>query len=283
MKFLAVMLMLIFGRYKRRSTGLVQLAARATPQRHSHWLLLIIITVLVELLLLQWFSWPLASFVLAAELLTLYLYMENWSPSDLTGQYYRDWCRGDFEASWLLLAGLLGLQRTDQVEDGPAAHYAICQQYLYLSLSGFFALLFWFACLGVPGLFLALWAGWQLERTAMSAKGLRWVAEQLLWLPAWLLGFSFFLVGNGVGAYNQLNNAEARSLNLRERLFSIALGAIGEDSYRQYQLDSRCDDEFKHHAAEEIISLNKLIRRAAIFWLLLFGVLTSLGIETPFY
>lgn len=274
MKFLAVMLLMIFGRYKRRSTGLVKWSAAALPSGNRSWLLLIAALIVGEVLLLEFFSWKFGVLVLAVEVLALYLFVENWSPSDLTGKYYEDWCQGDFEASWLQLAGLLGLQRTDDVRDNQTAHYAICQQYLYLSLTGFFVLLFWFICLGLPGLFLALWSN-------RARQG--WLSKLIIGIPAKLLGFTFFMVGNGVSAYNQLKNPDAKSWGYREWLFRIALGALGEESAKQYPLVAQGDDQFRHLAAEEIIGLNRLIRRAAIFWLVLLAVLTMMGIETPFY
>ncbi|WP_417227521.1 hypothetical protein [Amphritea sp.] len=281
MKFLAVMLVLIFGRYKRRSQRAVELAQANQPVKDRYWWLLIFGLFVGEVLLLEWFSWSFGFLLLVAELLALYFYLENWSPSDITGKYYQDWCRGDFEASWLQLAGLLGLQRTDDVIDTPAAHYAICQQYLYLSLTGFFAVLFWFVCLGLPGLFLALWGGWTLQR--LAAKRLDSVAQWVILIPARLLGFTFFIVGNGFSAYSQLKHPESKALKPREWLFQIALGAIGEDSTYQFQRANGGDEQFMHHAAEEIVSLNQLIRRAAILWLLVLGLLTMLGIESPFY
>ncbi|WP_428036714.1 hypothetical protein [Amphritea sp.] len=283
MKFLAVMLLMMLGRFKRRPQRLVRLAQAAIPQSSLHWMMLILYMVVLEILLLQFFRWEFGIIILAIELVALYLYLENWSPSDdLTGKYYNDWCRGDFQASWLRLAGLLGLSRTDNVTDCQSAHYAICQQYLYLSLSGFFAVLFWFVLLGIPGLFLALWAVWQLQHR--RTKKLLSVAKWVLWVPARLLGFSFFVVGNGVSAYSQLNDAQIKDSDISDWLFRIALAAIGEESYKQYHSGGDCStDEFRHHGAEEIISLNRLIRRAAILWLIVFGVLTMLGVETPLY
>ncbi|RTE65172.1 hypothetical protein EH243_13050 [Amphritea opalescens] len=280
MKFLAVMLLMLLGRYKRRSKSLVSRAGASLPSNGRSWLLLMVVLVLGEVLMLELFNWKLAVLILAIELLALYFFVENWSPSDLTGQYYRDWCRGDFQTSWLKLAGLLGLQRTDEVTDSQAAHYAICQQYLYLSLTGFFALLFWFICLGLPGLFLALWAGWSLQR---KANGRDWLSTLIIGIPAKLLGFTFFMVGNGVSAYNQLKHPQANTWGHREWLFRIALGALGEENIRHYPLVANGDEQFRHLAAEEIINLNKLIRRAAIFWLVLLGLLTMMGIDTPFY
>ncbi|MBN0987693.1 hypothetical protein [Amphritea pacifica] len=282
MKFLAVMLVMVLGRYTRRSPKVIRLARAATPQSTLHWVMLTLYMVALEALLLQFFRWEFGIFVLAIELAALYLYLENWSPSDITGKYYRDWCKGNFQASWLQLAELLGLNRTDDVTDCQSAHYAICQQYLYLSLVGFFALLFWFILLGIPGLFLALWAGWLIQHK--HTKRQPGIAELVIRIPARLLGFTFFIVGNGLSAYTQLKNPEAKDHNVSDWLFRIALAAVGEESYQQYRSASDCgDEEFRHHAAEEIISLNRLIRRSAILWLMVFGVLTMLGVETPLY
>ncbi len=282
MKFLAVMLTIILGRYKRRSQRVVSLSRAATPQSYLHWILLILCVLALETFLLLLFRWESGIFVLAIELMVLYIYLENWSPSDLTGKYYQDWCRGDFQASWLQLAGLLGLNRTDDVTDCQSAHYAICQQYIFLSLTGFFALLFWFVFLGIPGLFLALWAGWQLQRR--QKKHLLLAAQIIIWIAARALGFTFFIVGNGVSAFNQLKKPHADDLGISDWLFRIALAAVGEESYKQYKLGGDCsDDQFRHLAAEEIISLNKLIRRSAILWLVMLGLLTMLGVESPLY
>ncbi|UTW02397.1 hypothetical protein KDX31_13670 [Amphritea atlantica] len=282
MKFLALMLVIILGRYKRRSQRIVSLSRAVTPQSSLHWFMLILYMLALEALLLQFFRWESGIFVLAIEMLALYLYLENWSPSDLTGKYYQDWCRGDFQASWLQLAGLLGLNRTDDVTDCQSAHYAICQQYVFLSLTGFFALFFWFILLGIPGLFLALWAGWLLQRR--NKKRLLSAAQMVIWIPARALGFTFFIVGNGVSAFSQLKNRHTDDEGISDWLFRIALAAVGEESYKQYQLGGDCgEDQFRHLAAEEIISLNRLVRRSAILWLTMFGVLTMLGVETPLY
>lgn len=282
MKFLAVLLMIILGRFKRRPKRVSKVAKAAIPQSLLHWLMLALYLVILEVLLSLFFSWEFGIFVLVVELLVLYLYLESWSPSELTGKYYTDWCRGDFQAAWLQLAGMMGLRRTDEVTDCKSAHYAICQQHLYLSLTGFFSTLFWFVLFGIPGVFLSLWANWQTQRQAASAAAK--LAEIILWLPARLLGFTFFIVGNGVSAYSQLKNSDSRQESARDWLFRIALAAVGEESFREYHSGTDCGDEqFRHLAAEEIVHLNKLIRRAAILWLVVLGVLTMLGIESPLY
>lgn len=282
MKFLAVLLMIILGRFKPRPKRVSKFAQAAIPQSLLHWLMLALYLIILEVLLLLFFSWEFGIFVLAIELLALYLYLESWSPSELTGKYYKDWCRGDFQGAWLQLAGMMGLRRTDEVTDCQSAHYAICQQYLYLSLTGFFSTLFWFVLLGIPGIFLSLWANWQTQRQTASAA--EKFAEIILWLPARLLGFTFFIVGNGVSAYAQLKKNHSRQESMHDRLFRIALAAVGEESFRQYQSGIDCGDEqFRHLAAEEIVHFNKLIRRAAILWLVVLGVLTMLGIESPLY
>ena len=282
MKFLAVLLIIILGRFKRRPKRISKLAKAAIPQSLLHWMMLTLYLIILEVLLLLFFSWEFGIFVLAVELFALYLYLESWSPSELTGKYFKDWCRGDFEGAWLQLAGMMGLSRTDEVTDCQTAHYAICQQHLYLSLTGFFSTLLWFVLLGIPGVFLSLWANWQTQRqTASMADKL---AQMVLWFPARLLGFTFFIVGNGVSAYAQLKNSNSGQESARDWLFRIALAAVGEESFRQYETGTDCGDEqFRHLAAEEIVYLNKLIRRAAILWLIVLGVLTMLGIETPLY
>ena len=282
MKFLAVLLIVILGRFKRRPKRVSKLAKAAIPQSVLHWVMLALYLVVLEVLLFLFFSWEFGIIVLSIELLALYLYLESWSPSELTGKYYKHWCRGDFQAAWLDLAGLMGLSRTDEVTDCQKAHYAICQQHLYLSLTGFFSTLFWFLLLGIPGLFVSLWANWQTQRQAASVVDN--FAATVLWLPARLLGFTFFIVGNGVSAYAQLKLGVGGKENTRDWLFRIALAAVGEESYRQHQSGSDCGtEEFRHLAAEEIVCLNKLIRRAAILWLIVLAVLTMLGIETPLY
>lgn len=282
MKFLAVMLLMLLGRYRNRPEWAEKIAAAGYPGSRLHWLMLAIYVVILESMLLTFYSWEIGFVVLLIEVAVLYIYLPNWSPCDLTGEYYNDWCRGDYQAAWLDLVGLLGLVGEAHVNDSRAAHYAVCRQYIYKASTGFFALLFWYVWLGIPGIYLALWAGWVVtgSRNNMVSQ----LARAITWLPVRALAFTFFVVGNGLSAFEQLKNPEHRELADKEWLLRIALAAVGDESYRQFRHgEGLNDEEFRHHGAEDITRLNILVRRAAILWIVVFGVLTMLGIESPLF
>lgn len=282
MKFLAVMLLLLLGRYRSRPAWAERVADAGHPGTRLHWMMLAIYVVILESLLLMFYSWEIGFLVLVVELMVLYIYLPHWAPCDLTGEYYHDWCRGDYQAAWLDLVGLLGLVGEAHVEDNREAHYAVCRQYIYKAGIGFFALLFWYVWLGIPGIYLALWSGWM----AASARNGRTnaLARVIVWLPIRALAFTFFVVGNGLSAYEQLKNPEHREIADPEWLLRIALAAVGDESYRQFRHGKGLsEEEFRHHGAEDITRLHILVRRSAILWFVVFGVFTMLGIESPLF
>ncbi|GGK76741.1 hypothetical protein [Amphritea balenae] len=305
MKFLALMLLMLSGRYKRRPAWAEKLAVGGQPEKPVQWIMLGLYVVILETLLLMFYSWEFGAVVLAIELLLLYIFLPNWAPCDLTGEYFNDWCRGDYQAAWLDLSDRLQLNGDEVGElNRKTAHYAICQQYIYLSFISFFALLFWFILLGLPGIFLALWACWKRQQfnlqqvgcdrlnsdtdnreSVKSSKGFfDKLSDVLLWLPARGLALTFFIVGNGLSTYEQLKIKATEKIGSSDWLFRIALAAIGDDSYKQYSSDTELsEDQFQHHGADEIRKFSVLIRRSAILWLVVFGVLTMLGAETPLY
>ena len=282
MKFVALMLLLILGRYRSHPRWAEKWGRQnLIPGTGFNWFAVLLCVAIAEYLLLQTSGLFWAGLILAAEIVLLYLLLPHWSAFDIKGEYYTDWCRGDYQAAFLDLSDKLSLPKTESLDDCREVHYAVCHSYVTRSLIGFFTLLLWFFLLGMPGVFIALWALW-LSPSQTSVGGIHRLARLICWLPGLLLGFTFFAVGNGRGAYDCLQRS--REQNDSDWLFAVALGAIGDNHFSsQCSLDELCDEEFRHHAADEINALVVLIRRSAVLWLIMFGVFTMIGFESPLY
>jgi len=285
MKFLALMLLMLLGRFRSRPAWATAMSRRytVTGEGWFQWGMIIVYLVVIEYILQQLGYWGYGSGILLVELLILFIYLPHWSAYNLTAGYAEDWCRGDYQAAYLDAATSFDLPDREPVDDARSVHYAVCKQFAFQSLVSFFLLLFWYACLGIPGLFLGLWTAWCLNTAGQnpSVAGQK-IAMLLLWFPCRLLGYSFFIVGNGLGAYDQLKNHGNRDATSERWLFHIALGAIGEDCHQQYANPKvMSDSEFRLQAADELQRITTLVRRSAVLWLVVFGLLTMLGIESP--
>ena len=281
MKFLALMLVLLLGRYRSRPVWATNLSGRAFAGESGvfQWGIIFLFLVVIEFILLQFDYREYGLAVLLIELAVLFIYLPHWNVYDLTGHYAKLWSRGDSEGAYLDASDALQLDARDAGQESRSDHYSVCKSYIYKSFLAFFLLLFWFVCLGVPGLFLAIWIAHKFGNKHVKQSPM---LKLLFWLPSRVLGYSFFIVGNGLGAYEQLKAHGNRDTSNERWLFHMALGAIGEDSHRQYANPRVISDaEFRLHAADELRSITVLIRRSAVLWLVVFGILTMLGIESP--
>lgn len=293
MHFIAVILLLLLGRYRRFPDLAERWGKRyLIPVSTAGWVVLAVVTGLMEYLLLQAAGLFWLGLALLVQTSVLYLLLPHWAGLDLTGRYYTHWCRGDYQAAYLELqkAGdIPGAPAAEQPQSCRDVHFAVCARYTAQAGSGFFFVLFWFACLGLPGVFIGLWA----QRRFLSGQP----AQQsnpftriILWLPAQLLGYTFFAVGNARSAHQHLRAEQGD--DQQAWLLAVALGAIDDKLSPQSGENSQAipagqiqmsDEEYRHHAADELQALKKLVRRAAVLWLLVFGVLTMLGFEAPLY
>ncbi|MEH6576772.1 MAG: hypothetical protein V7731_06795 [Amphritea sp.] len=281
MKFLALMLVLLLGRYRRRPGWATNLSCRAFAGESGvfQWGIIFLFLIIIEFILLQFDYREYGLAILLVELAVLFIYLPHWNVYDLTGVYAKLWSGGDSEGAYLDAADALQLDRRDAAQDARSDHYSVCKGVIYKGFLTFFLLLFWFVCLGVPGVFLAILIAQKFGEKQVKQSLL---LKLLFWLPCRILGYTFFIVGNGLGAYEQLNAHGNRETSNERWLFHMALGAIGEDSHRQYSNPRvMTDAEFRMHAADELRNITALIRRSAVLWLVVFGVLTMLGIESP--
>lgn len=297
MHFIALVMLLASGRYRSRPVWAERIAhSYLIPASGSGWLLLLVWLLAAEYLLLQADGLFWSGLALVMQLLLLFFLLPHWSALNLTGDYYQHWCRGDYQAAYFKLCDALKGKGQSAVQfdsdSCQAMHMQACAHYIRLSCSGFFTLLFWFICLGLPGVFFAVWAAQQsasLQSVETDVNRQSEAAVQqssvlvrfILWLPARLLGLTFFVVGNARGAYDHLR---AEHPDSERWLLSVALGAVGEPASNQSQSpESMRDEEFRHHAADELLALNVLVRRSAVLWIILCALLTTMGVESPLY
>jgi AmpE protein len=151
-------------------------------------------------------------------------------------------------------------------------HYRLCQCYLQQLLLTLFVPLFWFWLGGIPGLLLAVLVQPQLETIRPAA-----LAYWVQWLPVRLLGFSFFIVGSGNGAWTALSRLSHRRNDI-EWLFRVGLGAIGD-----YAGSRDIEGTLALRGAEEMEALQRLVGRALTLWLLIIAALAMAGLEIRLY
>ncbi|MFC6669540.1 hypothetical protein [Marinobacterium aestuariivivens] len=270
MKFLAILLAmfvsrLLFSPHSRPFNP----GAGATRDRLIIWVFLS--------LCLEWALWQNAGVgyglpVLLLEVLLLGYWLGRSTPGNLLREYAALWRCGAYEGASRHAEAELGMHRHERADRPQRLHYRICQCYLQQLLVTLFVPLFWFWLAGIPGLLLAVLMQPQLELTRPSK-----LAYAVQWLPVRLLGFSFFIAGSGVGAWEALRRSSLQRNDIRW-LFRIALGAVGD-----YAGSSGPAGNLAQRGADEMEALQRLSGRALLLWLLFIALMAVAGLETRIY
>lgn len=188
--------------------------------------------------------------------------------------YLERWQRGDLEAAYQV--ALHSGYDIRPAADARELHLQMRRAALALGLQRWFAVVFWFALLG-PGLALSyrllhllceLPAATAAERHRLA----RWI-EWLDWLPARLLGLAFAVTGNFVGCFrvwreNVLARAAAADFLAACAGQAVPAAIAGSDELG--------GEHFTELAANELRELRDLLRRSAIFWLVVLALLQLL-------
>ncbi len=274
MKFLALAAALLVSRllFQPHSRP-YQPAAGSTRDRVIVWLFL---SLCLEALLLLSLDFAYGVPILLLETALLSYWLGRSTPGNLLRQYAGLWEQGEYGAASAHAAEQIHFHShqhgQENAERPQRLHYRICQCYLQQLLLTLFVPLFWFWLAGVPGLLLAVLVQPQLE-TIRPASLAYWVQ----WLPVRLLGFSFFMVGSGTGAWVALSRLSHRRNDI-QWLFRVGLGAIGDYAGSRDQAGS-----LAQRGAEEMDALQRLVGRALTLWLLIIAALAMAGLEIRLY
>ncbi|UTW14076.1 hypothetical protein [Marinobacterium rhizophilum] len=276
MKFLALVTALLVSRllFQPHSRP-YQPAAGSGGDRLIVWLFL---SLCLEALLLLSLDFAYGVPVLLLETALLAYWLGRSTPGNLLLEYAGLWEQGDYSAASAHAAEQIRFhahaqdQRQGDASRAQRLHCRICQCYLQQLLLTLFVPLFWFWLAGIPGLLLAVLVQPQLESIRPAA-----LAYWVQWLPVRLLGFSFFVVGSGSGAWAALSRLSRRRNDIRW-LFRVGLGAIGD-----YAGSRDLAGTLAQRGAEEMDALQRLVGRALTLWLLIIAVLAMAGFEIRLY
>lgn len=270
MKFLALLGALLFSRLLfRPHSQPYQPAAGSSRDRLIVWLFL---SLCLEALLLLSLEFAYGLPVLLLETALLSYWLGRSTPGNLLLEYADLWVRGDYSAASAHAAEQIRFHGHVLPERPQRLHYRICQCYLQQLLLTLFVPLFWFWLAGIPGLLLAVLVQPQLE----TIRPVAW-AYWVQWLPVRLLGFSFFVVGSGSGAWFALLRLSHRRNDI-QWLFRVGLGAIGD-----YAGSRDLAGNLAQRGAEEMGALRRLVGRALVLWLLIIAALAMAGLEIRLY
>ncbi|WP_323846990.1 regulatory signaling modulator protein AmpE [Microbulbifer magnicolonia] len=188
--------------------------------------------------------------------------------NEILSNYLRDWYRGDLTAAQQSAAPLLR-ELHEEPASGQQLHEQVFRGAAYCAFERLFAVLFWFALLGIPGALLfrlsALYAE-QCRDGEGDATAERWL-WLLEWLPVRLMGFSFAIVGNFAGCYRAWRQClTCRERNTAEVLEAYLEGALGGIDA------SACNAGFEVSEGQracgaQLEGLQALLSRALLLWI----------------
>lgn len=250
--------------HANRALGLLPLSVR------------LLLIVALPALLVALLAWLLGHWLAGVLLFPLFLIVLTYSLG--RGDYHTEldnylerWQRGDLEAAYQVAvhSGFHAEPATDTRE----LHANMRRAALYTGFQRWFAVVFWFAALG-PALalvyrivhLLGAAASTSPEERALLRRWLGW----LDWIPARLLGLAFAVTGNFVNCFrvwreHLLQNGDADALLVTYAGEAVPGAAAGSDELG--------GEHFVELAANEIRELRDLMRRSAVFWLVMLALL----------
>lgn len=185
--------------------------------------------------------------------------------------YLERWQRGDLEAAYQV--AMQSGFHIDPAADARDLHLQLRRVALYTGFQRWFAVVFWFALLGpAPALCYRLLhllyaaPGTDIEERPLLARWLYW----LDWIPARLLGLAFAVTGNFVECFRVWREHVFVDDDTGELLVSFAAQAVPGAAAGSDELGG---EHFIELAANEIRELRDLMRRSAIFWLVVLALL----------
>jgi AmpE protein len=244
------------------------------PQRER--LLLLVALPGIAVAALAWLvsPWLAGMLLFPLDLLVLTYSMGRGDYHTELDNYLERWQRGDLEAAYQV--GLGSGYDIEPADDPRDLHLQMRRAALYTGLQRWFSVVFWFFVLG-PGMAL-IYRLLHLLRVAPSAEEREraWVAqwlEWLDWLPARLLGLAFAVTGNFVECFRIWREHFFSRQSVRDLLVVFAEQAVPGAIAGSDDLGG---EHFVELAANEIRELRDLLRRSAIFWLVVLALLQML-------
>lgn len=278
--------------------GLLQLWGSGGPLQHDQWfyhfakrvrpllplsalrLLVLVGVPVIAVLLLQA---SLASLLFGLPSLLLFVAVLLFSlgrgnASENLRRYLSAWNHSNFESAYEQALAIGDFQESDSITDHVSLHEHVRSAFLYEGFERWFAVVFWFLLLGPVGAIgyrLSYLCG-RIESLTLEDRliALRFV-HYLDWVPVRLLVLSFALTGNFVSGFSRFWQKFYDNQPAPELLDSCALAAISvsveQPAYPAEQA------QFIEYGRQELLSLQGLLSRSVIGWLVIIAVITVIA------
>ena len=192
--------------------------------------------------------------------------------------YLGAWVDGNYESAYERALAIGDFQQSDAIADHLSLHDHVRNALTYEGYERWFAVVFWFLLLGPCGA-----AGYRLSFMCARNEDLAEEDRQLAlrfvhyldWIPARLLGLSFFLTGNFVSGVNRCGPRLLDNMPIPELLDACALAAISSDTGEQARPSD--PERFVEAGRREIRAVQSLVSRSVVCWIVVIAVLALVG------
>ena len=189
--------------------------------------------------------------------------------------YLNAWNLGDFDQAYKKATAIGDFEQSETMVDHVALHEHVRRAYLHEGFERWFAVVFWFLLLGPVGaiIYRLCYLAGRNDTFKPDDKllALKWV-HYFDWIPARLLALSFSLTGNFVNSFSRYGSSLLDNQPTSELLDHCAVAAIsGLNTSQVYPTDK---DHFIEYGREELLTLQSLLSRSVIFWVIIIAVIT---------
>lgn len=292
MKLLALVIVLIaehflsWGRYVRRDEWFVVIQnwmdhnVLDPAPRYMCAVLISAFFIAVVVWILKYQFWGVLGFLL--HVLILFYVVGRGQLNQLVEHYLANWRTGDIQGASYQAQTYFGVEH-DSINDGVDLHHKMRSKVLYVGLTDFFVVIFWYLVLGVFGALVGCLT--QLYVINATGEAKQWAQKALHvieWLPARLLGITFAVAGNFGTCFGEwVQYITKTNMNNSDFLSVCGVSAIGlTDIVEDENTRSDTDDlsrDYLYKAEQEIRALLALIERSRYVWIAIVAIVIVLG------
>lgn len=203
----------------------------------------------------------------------------GWNPA--LQAYTRAWSRGDMQAAWRHIQGLLPAEERGAAVSPEAMHLALCRAMLVHVFDRFFLVAFWYVAGGLP---LAIFARGLVALAeqwpqAAARPGFARLAGYVAWLPVRILSLTFGIAGD-LGGW--LRIARTRGWMAGEDtarvLMLSANAALTGYALDPARFSALHPDDWPRFADTSLAAVRGLLNRAMLVWMCGLALLVIAGL-----
>lgn len=194
--------------------------------------------------------------------------------------YLSNWRTGDLQGAVHEAEIYFGIDQ-NSVNNGVELHHMMRSRVLYLGLTDFFVVIFWYLLLGVLGAMIGCLTRLYVLNATGEAKQWAQKAQHVIdWMPSRLLGLTFAVAGNFGTCFGEwieyIGKTKMSNIDFLSvcGVSAIGLTEIIEDEETKNGEPSR---DYLYKAEQEIRALLALIERSRYVWFAIIAVAIVLG------